>query len=175
MQIDLYRAEKKDQVCAFFKEVFSEAESEQEGNMLELLMWDILSENLDKDFFGLLAWDGDQLLGGVFFSCMDFANQAKAYLLSPLAVATVSQGRGVGSALVKEGMGRLRSLGASHVFTYGDPNYYSRFGFQSAEKIPAPYPLSFPNGWMVINLTDKDIEFLRKPVCISVFSKASYW
>lgn len=42
------------------------------------------------------------------------------------------QRQGIGSALVRAGLGRCRDLGAGAVVVLGQPAYYPRFGFQPA-------------------------------------------
>ena len=59
--------------------------------------------------------------------------------LAPLAVDPPCQKRGVGSALVREGLARCRAIGEELVFVLGSPAYYGRFGFQFA----APLGLHF--------------------------------
>ncbi len=53
------------------------------------------------------------------------------YGLGPVSVAPQIQRRGVGSALMAEGLNRLKELKAGGCVLLGDPNYYSRFGFVS--------------------------------------------
>jgi putative acetyltransferase len=55
------------------------------------------------------------------------------YGLGPVAVEPAVQRRGVGSALVKAGLERARSLGAVGCVVLGEPAYYGRFGFQSGQ------------------------------------------
>jgi putative acetyltransferase len=56
-------------------------------------------------------------------------------------------------------MERLAQFGADVVFVYGDPNYYSRFGFtaKAASRYVPPYALQYPFGWQAIILNDKTI------------------
>jgi putative acetyltransferase len=54
--------------------------------------------------------------------------------LSPLAVAPELQGRGVGSALVREVTTRADEQGLPLVALEGDPRFYARFGFEHSEK-----------------------------------------
>jgi putative acetyltransferase len=54
------------------------------------------------------------------------------YMAGPLAVMPVLQKRGIGSALVRESLARMQSLGAAGVVLVGDPAYYTRFGFANA-------------------------------------------
>jgi predicted N-acetyltransferase YhbS len=54
------------------------------------------------------------------------------------------QGRRIGSALITEGLERLRALNAAGCVLLGNPAYYSRFGFLSDPALtyqgkPNPY------------------------------------
>lgn len=53
-------------------------------------------------------------------------------VLSPLSVAPVHQGRGVGTALVGAALAEARRQGAPALFLEGSPDYYSRRGFEAA-------------------------------------------
>ncbi len=50
--------------------------------------------------------------------------------LGPVAVAPRFQRRGIGTALVTEGLKTIRTLGARGCVLVGDPAFYRRFGFQ---------------------------------------------
>ncbi len=52
----------------------------------------------------------------------------------PVSVQPNMQKQGVGSALIKHSLAEAKKLGHSAVLIYGDPRYYSRFGFHCAEK-----------------------------------------
>jgi putative acetyltransferase len=52
--------------------------------------------------------------------------------LSPLAVHPEEQGRGIGSALVREVTAAAGRRGEALVVLEGDPAYYGRFGFEPA-------------------------------------------
>ena len=54
--------------------------------------------------------------------------------LGPLSVHPRQQRQGVGSALVHAVLGAADALGATLVALLGDPAYYGRFGFRSAEE-----------------------------------------
>ena len=53
--------------------------------------------------------------------------------LGPIAVDPPYQGRGIGSALVRAGIGAMRDIGYGLLFLVGSPRYYPRFGFQPAQ------------------------------------------
>lgn len=64
-------------------------------------------------------------------------NQAQqvlsALLLGPLAVDASAEGRGIGSALMRQAITEAKRLGHGAIILVGDPDYYQRFGF-TAEK-----------------------------------------
>lgn len=53
------------------------------------------------------------------------------YGLGPVSVLPEFQKQGIGSALIKEGLSRLKNLGAKGCCLVGHPGYYTRFGFQN--------------------------------------------
>lgn len=82
------------------------------------------------------------VVGHLFFSpvTLDAHPALHAAQLSPLAVDPSHRRRGIGGALIREGLGRCDGIGWSLVFLLGDPAYYSRFGFELAA------PLGFTTG-----------------------------
>ena len=54
------------------------------------------------------------------------------FLLGPVGVLPQHQGRGVGSALVRETLQRAREADAFGVVLVGDPGFYARLGFRNA-------------------------------------------
>jgi putative acetyltransferase len=64
-----------------------------------------------------------------------------AVYLSCLSATPALQRRGIGSALVTNGLRRLAGDGYAAATLLGDPAYYGRFGFSSAlaERIAAPH------------------------------------
>jgi putative acetyltransferase len=54
------------------------------------------------------------------------------YGLGPVSVLPDYQRRGIGKALIQEGLSRLRKLHAGGCCLVGHPQYYRRFGFENA-------------------------------------------
>ncbi|MBA4012647.1 MAG: GNAT family N-acetyltransferase [Phenylobacterium sp.] len=81
----------------------------------------------------LVAVDVDgEVVGHIAFSPVRIDGRpGDWYGLGPVSVAPGLQRRGVGSALILQGLDRLRELQAGGCVLLGDPNYYSRFGFVS--------------------------------------------
>lgn len=84
------------------------------------------------DGLSLVAEHDRQVVGHVMFtrSLLDAPRRlVDVHVLSPLGVVPELQRRGIGSALVRHGLGVLGERSVPLVFLEGDPGYYSRFGF----------------------------------------------
>ncbi|WP_269931134.1 GNAT family N-acetyltransferase [Aminobacter sp. HY435] len=80
----------------------------------------------------LVAVEGDQIVGHVAFSPVTInGKDADWYGLGPVSVWPDRQAKGIGQALIREGLGRLKQRGAGGCVVLGDPGYYGRFGFAS--------------------------------------------
>jgi putative acetyltransferase len=82
--------------------------------------------------FELAAEDDGAVAGHVLFSRMTCEPAAVVAGLAPLAVAPGKQGRGIGGALVRQGLEACRELGMAGCVVLGSPAYYGRFGFRRA-------------------------------------------
>ena len=105
----------------------------------------------------LVAVLGSAVVGNIIFTkCSVDGCDTRAALLAPLAVDPAFQGQGIGSALVRDGLQRLRENGTSMVFVLGDPDYYGRFGFRPEPTVATPYPLptDWAGAWQSLRLTD---------------------
>lgn len=92
----------------------------------------------------LVAADGGDILGHVAFSRVSASEgdgSLRMAALAPLAVRPDLQRRGIGTALVRAGLGALRKSGEDLVFVVGDTAYYPRFGFDTrlARTISCPW------------------------------------
>ena len=82
----------------------------------------------------LVAESDGQVIGHIFFSPMTFENERTGFLgLAPMAVLPEFQNQGVGSKLVREGLKQAGEQGFTAVFVLGHPEYYPRFGFETAK------------------------------------------
>jgi putative acetyltransferase len=85
---------------------------------------------------------------------------------------------GIGTKLVDFGMQEVSRLDIDVVFVYGDPNYYSRFGFRqnAAEQYKPPYTLTYPFGWQALVLKQCSTHTGRVAVaCVPSLSRQEYW
>ena len=92
----------------------------------------------------------------VFTLCGVEGNEINAALLGPLAVEPEWQRQGIGSALVRDGLERLRAEDVSLVCVLGDPAYYGRLGFTTERRVDAPYalPVQWTDAWQSQYLDD---------------------
>src|SRR5271157_441943 len=75
---------------------------------------------------------GETIVGHIAFSVVKINGEDKQwYGLGPVSVLPAFQKQGIGSALIKEGLVRIRGLGAKGCVLEGNPDYYQRFGFKS--------------------------------------------
>ena len=72
--------------------------------------------------------------------------------LAPLAVLPTHQRRGVGSALVREGLAVCRRQGWAFVVVLGHPDYYPRFGFRRASAVGLSNEYGADEAFMVVEL-----------------------
>ena len=83
----------------------------------------------------LVAEEASHAIGHVLFTEVTVDGeftQSTAGGLAPVGVLPPAQGRGVGAALIRAGIGHCRTLGWPLLFVLGSPSYYERFGFQLA-------------------------------------------
>ena len=93
----------------------------------------------------LVAVSGGRIIGHILFPRITIVSETAetaALALAPLAVHQDFQCRGIGTALIEEGLAQCRRLGHRIVVVVGHPAYYPRFGFTSARDtgIAAPFP-----------------------------------
>jgi putative acetyltransferase len=82
----------------------------------------------------LVANDDTGIVGHIAFSPVFLDGRLDRWFgLGPVAVWPHLQKRGIGSALVNEGLARLRRIEANGCILIGDPDYYGRFGFRSSD------------------------------------------
>lgn len=98
----------------------------------------------------LVAEVDGRVVGHVAFSPVRVSDgSAGWYGLGPVSVAPELQRQGIGSALIRQGLQRLRALGAQGCVLVGEPGYYGRFGFRADPAlqlpgVPAEYFMSLP-------------------------------
>lgn len=82
----------------------------------------------------LVAEVDGRVVGHIAFSPVTMSDGTPGwYGLGPVSVLPELQRQGIGSALIKEGLAWLKTLGAQGCCLVGHPGYYGRFGFRNVE------------------------------------------
>jgi putative acetyltransferase len=79
----------------------------------------------------------NEVIGHILFSLVSIETKDRGTVqtlgLAPMAVKPKFQNKGIGSALVREGLRKCEELGFEHVVVLGHPNFYPKFGFVPAK------------------------------------------
>jgi putative acetyltransferase len=87
-----------------------------------------------KPVLSLVAEDEGEILGHIMLSPVSLTSHAHLRImgLGPMAVLPALQRKGIGSALVRDGLEQAKQLGFGAVVLVGHPEFYPRFGFRPA-------------------------------------------
>ena len=166
------------EIQAVYQKVFTDSEGQSEGVLIGQLVQDMMDNTDEADLFGFVAREQNQIIGCTFYTRLWFDKSLEAFILSPVAVLPSFQGQGIGKTLISYGLGQLAEHNVDLVFTYGDPNYYSKLGFQSITEdlIKAPLAMSQPEGWLCQALNGGEIKPIPGPSrCVEALNKPDYW
>lgn len=170
---------RSDEISTLFADTFSASEGEAEGALIGALSRDLIETTPDGDLFLFAAEDAGRLIGAVFMSRLVFPQDANTvFMLAPVAVETKHQGEGVGQTLIRHALEQMAAKGTDIAVTYGDPNYYGRFGFApiSTDDLAAPMPLQHPHGWLAQRLSGNSaISLVGSSECVPAFRDPAYW
>jgi putative acetyltransferase len=80
----------------------------------------------------LVAEVDGRVVGHIAFSPVTVSDGTTGwYGLGPVSVLPLYQRMGIGKALIREGLSRLKELGAKGCCLVGHPDYYRKFGFEN--------------------------------------------
>ena len=161
------------------KNVHLQAFDNSEARLVSDLAIKLLNENHPVKTLSLVAIENNEIAGHIAFSPVFIEGTIEhfGYILAPLAVSPKFQKNNIGSSLVKYGLEIISSIGSFIVFVYGDPQYYSRFGFKTdpAKKFIPPYSLQFPEGWHALILNSAVIPEGGKITCVDSLNDPDLW
>ena len=178
MNFEIYKSGSAHEVKKLFTSVFTNSEGQAEGVLIGNLAFELQETTDPKDIFGFIARDGESIIGCIFFTRLKFEAQINAFILSPVAIATQYQNQGIGQKLIKFGINHLKKNNVKLLFTYGDPNFYSKVGFKyiSESIAKAPLKLTYPEGWLAQSLVSENIEPISgNSTCVSALNSQQYW
>lgn len=175
MLIRRARAEDAEDVQKLYEATFDVSEASLVADLAVAL----LQEPSEPETLSLVAEIDGNLVAHVAFSPVYLAEseRVQGFILAPLGVHPDVQKGGLGTRLVKDGLGQLSEAGIGLVMVYGDPQYYGRFGFdvELAKSYPAPYPLAFPEGWQALSLNQGTGMATGALTCVSALSNPVLW
>ena len=153
---------------------------EGEREIVSKLAINLLSERTTPQTISLVAETEGAVVGHVAFSPVTIDNNEnlQGYILAPLGVKPDYQKHRIGSKLIESGMQQLLKMGVNILFVYGDPEYYSKFGFSAdvADRYTPPYKLQYPFGWQATVLNECNIaESSANIACVTSLCDPELW
>jgi predicted N-acetyltransferase YhbS len=158
--------------------VFTLSDGEREGKLVGKLTHDFAASHDGRNIIGFVAVIRTEIVGAIFFSRLFFTPEIDAMILGPVAVHTDHQNAGVGQGLIGFGLESIHKRGVELAVTYGDPAYYTRFGFRKMNEsvVIPPYPLSQPTGWIGMLMNGDNVEsIVGKCDCVEALKSPEYW
>jgi putative acetyltransferase len=166
-------------LSGFYAATFTVSEGGEEGALIGGLVRDLLSSTSGEDIRVFCVEEDSQVIGAAIFTRLTYPEDPHiVFLLSPMAVASERQRKGIGQALLRHALAALRADGVQIAMTYGDPNFYGRVGFRSVteNRARAPLRLNHPHGWLGQSLTDETIPTLQGPsFCVPALNRSDVW
>lgn len=166
-------------IIDLFRATFTASEGAEEGAVIGDFVTALLSTTPAEDIFVFSAIEEGTVQACAIFTRLRFAEDArKAFILSPMAVATAQQGKGLGQKLLRHALQLLQDADVDVAFTYGDINFYGRVGFRQIDKsmAKAPLPLSHPEGWLARSLTEAELTPLQgAATCVPALNDPALW
>ena len=115
-----------------------------------------------KAVISLVAVCADEILGYILFSPVTTSppGQANGIGLAPVAVLPGVQSKGIGSQLILTGLKLCQNLEYDYCVVLGSPEYYHRFGFETASEYGLDNEYGAGEEFMVLYFTDRDVAGL---------------
>src|SRR6056297_374096 len=100
MELLKSKLENIEEIKQLFIKTFSDSEGEAEGRLIGDLAFDLMTKTDSQDLHVFIASENEKIIGSIIFSRLRFEkSQVNAFLLSPVAVHTDYQGKGIGQKL----------------------------------------------------------------------------
>lgn len=164
-------------------DLYLKAFGEEKGQEIADLVNDLLKDKTAMPILSLLAED-NAIQGHILFTKVSISgapDSLSAQILAPLAVMPENQSKGIGAALINEGLKRLKEAKTDLVFVLGHPTYYPKCGFKNdagAKGYEAPYtiPEEHADAWMVLELSEGIMGDTKGMVkCADALSDPKHW
>jgi len=178
MKLSTYNSSNIEEIKQLVTKTFSASEGQAEGLLIGNLAYDFMTSTDARNLYCFVATENGQIIGSIFFSRLTFESDVNAFLLGPVAIHTSCQGKGIGQKLINFGLNTLKKNGVELAFTYGDPDFYSKVGFNliAVKLVKAPLKLTYPEGWLGQSLVSDKIEPIAgSSYCVEAINKPEYW
>ena len=178
MKLESYNPEQSPEIIKLFTDVFSDSEGQEEGQVIGKLVTELINTTDSKQLLGYVSISDGKIIGCIFFSRLTLPSGKIAFILSPVAVSSHEQDKGLGQRLINFGIQELKNLGVELVFTYGDPSFYLKVGFVKIgeDVVKAPKKLTYPEGWLAQSLNNGGITSeVGVAKCVGALNKQVYW
>lgn len=98
-------------------------------------------------------------------------------IMGPIAVYPEHQNEGLGTALINDGLSRLKKNGLIKVYVFGAPAYYGRMGFKQELDTNPPYalPERWRAAWQSISINDEAAVVTGKLVLPKPWMEPVLW
>ncbi len=127
----LIRDETKYDAAVITEVTVAAFESMEISNHTEQFVIEALRSTRDLTLSLVAEVDG-RVVGHIAFSPVTISDGTHNwYGLGPVSVLPMYQRMGIGKALIREGLSRLKDLGAKGCCLVGHPQYYTKFGFEN--------------------------------------------
>jgi len=111
-----------------------------------------------KAIYSYVAVDEqDTVLGHVLYSPVTTPLPSHGLGLAPVAVKPEFQNQGVGSKLIRASLVEVKTDGYDFIVLLGSPEYYHRFGFQTASAFGLQNEYGVDEEFMVLNLSGREL------------------
>lgn len=107
----------------------------------------------------LVAEENGQFIGHILLTPLPVPGAPeglRGLMVAPLCVRLEDRSRGRGGQLLHEGGRRAAELGYNALFLVGDPDYYSRYGFQSAVSLGFQNASGVPDQFLLARSLNPD-------------------
>ncbi len=178
MKFSTYSPNNNEEIKQLFTKTFADSEGESEGLLIGNLAYELMTNTARNDLYCFIVSENEQITGSIIFTKLSFESEINANILSPVAINTSCQGKGIGQELINFGLNSLKENGVELVFTYGDPSFYSKVGVSViTEKIvKPPLKLTYPEGWLGQSLVSDEIEAITgNSYCVEALNKPEMW
>ncbi len=112
-----------------------------EAENSEFNEWILVEKIRNSEYYinelSLVALIEGKVVGHILFTPMKINDENNSYdslALGPVSVHKDFQNKGAGKQLIKSGIEKAKELGYKSIIVMGDPQYYTKFGFDLASK-----------------------------------------